>query len=149
MFTLGISCLTTSNLPWFMDLTLQVPMPIISKKFLPCCINLGPTTDSPNWGSGKEIENPWGIWRPVDFDYRTSTGLGKQTLGGHKQTLCPGERSSEPTRDWAGLACECPGVSSRGVRWQWAALGSGALNTEVLGTVGCAGISPFEGSHNP
>ena len=26
MFTLGISCLTTSNLPWFMDLTFQVPM---------------------------------------------------------------------------------------------------------------------------
>ena len=26
MFTLAISCLTTSNLPWFMDLTLQVPM---------------------------------------------------------------------------------------------------------------------------
>ena len=25
-FTLVISCLTTSNLPWFMDLTLQVPM---------------------------------------------------------------------------------------------------------------------------
>ena len=26
MFTLGISCLTTSNLPWFTDLTFQVPM---------------------------------------------------------------------------------------------------------------------------
>ena len=26
MFTLAISCLTTSNLPWFMDLTPQVPM---------------------------------------------------------------------------------------------------------------------------
>ena len=26
MFTLAISCLTTSNLPWFMDLTFQVPM---------------------------------------------------------------------------------------------------------------------------
>ena len=25
-FTLGISCLTTSNLPWFVDLTFQVPM---------------------------------------------------------------------------------------------------------------------------
>ena len=28
MFTLAISCLTTSNLPWFMDLTFQVPMHI-------------------------------------------------------------------------------------------------------------------------
>ena len=26
MFTLTFSCLTTSNLPWFMDLTFQVPM---------------------------------------------------------------------------------------------------------------------------
>ena len=26
MFTLTVSCLTTSNLPWFMDLTFQVPM---------------------------------------------------------------------------------------------------------------------------
>ena len=26
MFTLAISCLTASNLPWFMDLTFQVPM---------------------------------------------------------------------------------------------------------------------------
>ena len=26
VFTLAISCLTTSNLPWFMDLTVQVPM---------------------------------------------------------------------------------------------------------------------------
>ena len=26
MFTLSISCFTTSNLPWFMDLTFQVPM---------------------------------------------------------------------------------------------------------------------------
>ena len=28
MFTLAISCLTTSNLSWFMDLTFQVPMQI-------------------------------------------------------------------------------------------------------------------------
>ena len=26
MFSLAISCLTTSNVPWFMDLTFQVPM---------------------------------------------------------------------------------------------------------------------------
>ena len=50
---------------------------------------LGPTTDTPTWGSGKGTENLQGIrlWRPVGFDYRTSTGLGKQTLGGHKQNL--------------------------------------------------------------
>ena len=48
---------------------------------------LGPTTNFPTWGSGKGTENPQEIrlWRPVGFDYRTSIGLGKQTLGGRKQ----------------------------------------------------------------
>ena len=50
---------------------------------------LVPTTDFPTWGSCKGTENPKGIWcwRPVGFDYRISTGLGKQTRGGHKQSL--------------------------------------------------------------
>ena len=64
----------------------------------------------------------------------------------HHQQNCahqdPGERSSDPTRDWA---CEYPGVSSRGMGRQWLAAGSVALNTTVLGTWGHAGISPFEG----
>ena len=63
---------------------------------------LEPTTDFPAWGSGKGTEKPQEIllWRPVRFDSRTYTGLGKQTLGGHKQNLVhqdPGERSSDPT----------------------------------------------------
>ena len=43
----------------------------------------------PNLGSSKRTENPQGIWlwRPVGFDYKTSTRLGKQALGGHKKTL--------------------------------------------------------------
>ena len=52
MFTLAISCLTTSNLPWFMDLTFQVPMQYYSLQhwaFLPapvtsttgCCFCFG------------------------------------------------------------------------------------------------------------
>ena len=41
---------------------------------------LGPTTDFPTWGSGKGTVIPHGIWvwRPAGFDYRISTGLGKQ-----------------------------------------------------------------------
>ena len=31
----------------------------------------------------------------------------------------PEERSSDPTREWARLACECPGVSGGGMGWQW------------------------------
>ena len=50
---------------------------------------LGPTTDFPTWGSSKGTENLQGIrlWKPEGLDYRTCTGLGKQTLGGHKQNL--------------------------------------------------------------
>ena len=40
MFTLVISCLTTSNLPWFMDLTFQVPMQ---------CCSLQHWTLLPSW----------------------------------------------------------------------------------------------------
>ena len=52
MFTLAISCLITSNLPWFMDLTFQVPMQYCSlqhRTLLPspvtstteCCFSFG------------------------------------------------------------------------------------------------------------
>ena len=52
MFTPAISCLTTSNLPWFMDLTFQVPMQYYSlqhQTLLPspvtctswCCFHFG------------------------------------------------------------------------------------------------------------
>ena len=59
------------------------------KKLLTVKKVLGPTADFPTWGSGKRTENLQGIrlWRPVGFDYRTSTGQGKQTLEGHKKTL--------------------------------------------------------------
>ena len=43
----------------------------------------------------------------------------------------PGERSSVPTRDSPRLACECPGVSSRGVGRRQPAEGSGALGAAL------------------
>ena len=43
----------------------------------------------------------------------------------------PGERSSDPTRDWPRLARECPGVSRGGVGWWWPAAGLGALSVVV------------------
>ena len=41
----------------------------------------------PTWGSDKGTEDPQGIclWKLVEFYYGTSTGLGRETLGGHKQ----------------------------------------------------------------
>ena len=47
MFSLAISCLTTSNLPWFMDLTFQVPMQYCSlqhQTLLP-----SPVTSTTGW----------------------------------------------------------------------------------------------------
>ena len=43
----------------------------------------------------------------------------------------PGERSSDPTRDWPRLAHECPGVSSRGMGWWWPVAGLGAGSVAV------------------
>ena len=43
----------------------------------------------------------------------------------------PGERSSEPTRDWPTLACTCPGVSGTGKGQGWPAAGLGALSVAV------------------
>ena len=43
----------------------------------------------------------------------------------------PGERSSDPTRDWPRLACECPEVSSGGVGRWWPIAESGAPSVAV------------------
>ena len=43
----------------------------------------------------------------------------------------PGERSSDHTRDWPRLACECPGVSSGVTGQRWPAAGLGALSVSV------------------
>ena len=41
------------------------------------------------------------------------------------------ERSSDPTRDWLRLVCECPGVSGGGVGRWWPAAGLGTLSVAV------------------
>ena len=47
MFTLAISCLTTSSLPWFMDLTFQVPMQYCSLQHR--ILLLSPITSTTGW----------------------------------------------------------------------------------------------------
>ena len=64
---------------------------------------------------------------PQDWRNRLLEGTNKPRV--HQD---PGERSSDPTTDWARLACACPGVSGRGMGRQWPAVGSGALNTTAL-----------------
>ena len=71
----------------------------------------------------------------MGFDHRTSTGLGRQTLGGHKQNLVCTRTQEKgavtPQEADPDLPVKCPGVSSRGVGQQWPAAGSGALSVEV------------------
>ena len=75
-FTLAISCLTTSNLPWFMDLTFQIPMQYCSlqhQTLLPspvastagCCFCFGSITSFflelfLHW-------SPVAYWAPTDL----------------------------------------------------------------------------------
>ena len=47
-FTLAISCLTNSNLPWFMDLTFQVPMQYCSLQHR--TLLLSPVTSTTGYG---------------------------------------------------------------------------------------------------
>ena len=59
---------------------------------------------------------------------------GNRLLEGTKETCAHqdiGERSSDPTRDWPRLACECPGVSGGGVGQRWPAAELKALNVAV------------------
>ena len=74
----------------------------------------------------------------MGFDYKISTGLGKQTLGGHKQNLgTPGARRKEqcPTRNWIRLAC-----------YVWQRCGSTVACCSVWSTeYKSGGLSPFEG----
>ena len=62
---------------------------MIPKMFLHCCKSSKARNRFPNLGIWqRDWEHPGNLtWRPLGFDYRTSIGLGKQTLGGHKQNL--------------------------------------------------------------
>ena len=79
MFTLVISCLTTSNLPWFMDLPFQVPMQYCSLQHRTLLLSTVPSTTGycfcfgsiPSFGEGNGtslhcscLENPrdGGAW---------------------------------------------------------------------------------------
>ena len=108
---------------------------------------LGPTTDIPTWGSTKGTENPQGIWlwMAVEFDYRTSTGLGKADwsiilLEGTNKTLCaPGPRRME---QWPHRRLSQTHLwVSRSLPWR------PELTAACRVTRGTEYNSPFEGSH--
>ena len=125
---------------------------IIPKKFSYCCKSSRLHNRFPNLGiQQRNCISPGNLTLKVSrIYYRTSTELGKQTLGGDNKTFMhqdPGDRSSDPTRDWARLAWKCPGVSRGDVNWQWPATGSVSLTTTVLGAMG-ADLSPFAEIHH-
>ena len=93
MFTLIISCLTTSNLPWFMDLTFQVPMQYCSLQhwtLLPSpitsqlgvvsfwlCLFILSGVISPRFSS-----SVLGTYQPVEFVFQCLTFLPFHTVHG-------------------------------------------------------------------
>ena len=76
MFTLAISCLKTSNLPWFMDLTFQVPMQYCSLQRWALLLSPVPSTTGCCFCSGcipsffLELFPHWSpvvYWAPTDL----------------------------------------------------------------------------------
>ena len=81
IFTLAISCLTTSNLPWFMDLTFQVPMQYCSLQHW--TLLLSPVTSTTGYcfcfGSIPSFFLELFLhWSPVA--YRAPTDLGSSSF---------------------------------------------------------------------
>ena len=75
-FTLAISCLTTSNLPWFMDLTFQVLMQYCYLQHLTLLLSPVPSTTGPCFCFGSipsfflELFFHWSpvaFWEPTDL----------------------------------------------------------------------------------
>ena len=97
---------------------------------------LGRTAGFPTWGSGKETENPrefdfggqWDLIIEFTQDWETDSCRAQTKPCVHQD---PGERSSDPTKDWPRLAYEYPGVSGGGVGQQWPATALGSLSVAV------------------
>ena len=81
------------------------------------------------------VQQTWVWHRPLEdvainstTTTRTYTGLGKQTLGGHKQNLlCTRTHEKEavtPQETETDFPVKSPGVSSRGMGQRWPAAGS-------------------------
>ena len=108
-FTLAISCLTTSNLPWFVDLTFQVPMQYCSSQHQ--ILLLSPVTSTTGyWFCFGSIPSffleSFLHWSPVE--YWTSTDLGSSSfsiLSFCLFILCMGFSRQEY---WSGLPFPSP-----------------------------------------
>ena len=84
MFTLAISCLTTSSLPWFMDLTFQVPMQCCSLQHQTLLLSPVPSTTGycfcfgsiPSFFLKSFLHwSPVAYWTPTDLGSSSSSIL--------------------------------------------------------------------------
>ena len=76
MFTLVICCLTTSNLPWFMHLTLQVPMQYCSLQHRTLLLSAVPSTTGCCFALAPSLHSFWSY-----FSTDSSSILGTYRLG--------------------------------------------------------------------
>ena len=97
---------------------------VMSKKFSHCCESSRAHNRFPCCrGSCKGTEKPQGIWlwRPEGIWLQNFHKTGKTDSCRAQTKPCahqdPGEMSSDPSRDWGRLSCQCSGVS-RGVDLQ-------------------------------
>ena len=108
MFTLAISCLTTSNLPWFMDLTFQVPMQYCSlqhQTLLPspvtsttgCCFTFGSISSFFRVISPLISSTTLDIYWPGEFIFQCPIFLPFHTVNGFSRQ-----------KYWSGLPFPSP-----------------------------------------
>ena len=135
-FTLAISCLITSNLPWFMDLTFQVPMQYCSlqhQTLLPtpvtsttgCCFYFGSISSF-----FLELFLHWspvalGTYRPGEFLFQYPIILPFHTVHGVlkarilKWFAIPFSSGPHSVRGWDGWMASL-------TRWMWVWVNSGS-----------------------
>ena len=90
-FTLAISCLTTSNLPWFMDLTFQVPMQYCSLQHWTLLLSPVPSTTATDCAEAW----PWGATlRPRSEVATESARLQQRRSSGPEELPTPEVRGS-------------------------------------------------------
>ena len=109
MFNLDISCLITSNLPWFMDLTFQVPMQCCSLQ--PQTLLLSPVTSTTGccfcFGSIPSFFLELFLhWSPVT--YWATTDLGSSSFDVLSFCLFILFMGFSRQEHWGGLPFPCP-----------------------------------------
>ena len=83
-FTLAIFCLATSNLPWFMDLSFQVPMQYCSYSIGPCFHHQSHPEVGVVFGLAPSLHSFWSYFS-IDLQYHI---LHLPTWGVHHSVSC-------------------------------------------------------------